>query len=117
MPNNRTRQAIFGLSVLLLVGPMVGAADARQKKPAQPTPNCRCGCFQDGYVGEGPRPKITIEFYNKGGTCSSNNGGGCRLQQPDGTYKPGTVQGCRSISNADTAIQGGQSNGLHLFGE
>lgn len=99
----------FFLAILLLAP--VSPAEARPKKLGQQAANCRCSCFEDASV-QGPKQRITIEFYDNAGNthCGANNGGGCRIQQADGTYKPGTARNCRGIFRNDTAIQGGNNS-------
>jgi hypothetical protein len=93
---------LLALPLIVLIFAPSGDLAAKPKKPGSGT-SCTCTCKSDAkdqtHSGVGiSKWQSQVSFEETGGSCYSNNGGGCRVKRPDGSYAPGTMSGCLTKS-------------------
>jgi hypothetical protein len=84
-------------------------SEAKQKKPGSKSVTCECKCGSDEQLSGTPgipRYSTQVTFSQPTSAsdlslnCHSNNGGGCRVQKPDGSYAVGTLSRCGEKTDA-----------------
>jgi len=103
------RFSVIAITALVMVTASESAFSAKKKLGAA-NADCICSCFKDGSTGDGPRQRTTVFFDSPDGGSCKVNGGGCRIQQADGSYRAGTLRNCGTNHDKPTAIQGGNNS-------
>lgn len=103
------RFCVIAITALVMVTVSESAFSAKKKLGAA-NADCSCSCFKDGSTGEGPTQRTTVYFDSPGGGDCTGNGGGCRIQQADGSYRVGTLRNCRTNLDKVTPFQGGNNS-------